>query len=269
MKPSWWCGAPSTSCSTTIDCFTHTQFLAARDIARYCINLDRRECAGESSQCAPFVCTSTVYWCMTSNLKNCVKSSFYSWCSRNFRQRSWLHCGSYWLSHIIHVSGCSYGNTVRDKNQWFNKNYLFIIYLFWIYSLCISCHISKGSVQSEIHMTEILPIWPVQTHRISNDPRSFCNGQRDPTELVALQLFIAPRPLYKRKTLHENLKAYDLMLQRNMNQAKKSWRGQSLRCMLQIEKTWTIINEILFPSYFIAKDKKKSGKRCCKSVQYF
>ena len=68
----------------------------------------------------------------------------------------------------------------------------------------------------------------------------------------------------KYETLHENLKAFNSILQRNINQAKKSYYDDKFkRYITNMKKTWTTINEILsksnnkkeFPSYFTMKDK--------------
>ena len=74
----------------------------------------------------------------------------------------------------------------------------------------------------------------------------------------------------KYETLHENLKAFNSILQRNINQAKKSYYDDKFkRYITNMKKTWTTINEILsksnnkkeFPSYFTMKDKKISDKQ--------
>ena len=74
----------------------------------------------------------------------------------------------------------------------------------------------------------------------------------------------------KYETLHENLKAFNSILQRNIKQAKKSYYDDKFkRYITNMKKTWTTINEILskpnnkkeFPSYFTMKDKKNSDKQ--------
>ena len=74
----------------------------------------------------------------------------------------------------------------------------------------------------------------------------------------------------KYETLHENIKAFNSILQRNINQAKKSYYDDKFkRYITNMKKTWTTINEILsksnnknqFPSYFTMKDKKISDKQ--------
>ena len=50
----------------------------------------------------------------------------------------------------------------------------------------------------------------------------------------------------KYQTLHENLKALNSILQRNINQAKRSYYEDKFkRYITNMKKTWTTINEIL------------------------